>query len=229
MDGSDPDFSAAFARALSDLRQQGSALLVVGHVPCDIHGKACSRMLGDPESGPRRRLFVATDRDPADFDDRIPDAAGIGADTTRILAPAVDGRSAAPHDPPAETAIPVTRLDDASLSALGRAITGAIMEFDDLADGLAPAELRLCFDSLSPLVDAYDRETVFRFLHPLTHLVRRKHGIAHFHLPVERDAELVRLLEPLFDAIVELRVPNGNPQQRWHLPGRDLASNWLDV
>jgi hypothetical protein len=51
--------------------------------------------------------------------------------------------------------------------------------------------------------------------------------MAHYHLPVADDAEVVQELSPLFDARVELRQTDGDvPEQRWHVPAYDEATNW---
>jgi hypothetical protein len=51
--------------------------------------------------------------------------------------------------------------------------------------------------------------------------------MAHFWLPRELDDEAVRVLEPLFDAVVELRLDGTELQQRWHFRDVDLTSEWL--
>ncbi|WP_390204578.1 DUF7504 family protein [Halocatena marina] len=51
----------------------------------------------------------------------------------------------------------------------------------------------------------------------------------HVHLPVARDSELASLFEPLVDAVVELRVADGTPQQRWHLTDAAIPSDWTSL
>lgn len=51
--------------------------------------------------------------------------------------------------------------------------------------------------------------------------------MGHMHLPVDYDSNIVHLLKPLFDAVVELREKDGEPQQRWHLLESDLRTGWI--
>jgi hypothetical protein len=53
--------------------------------------------------------------------------------------------------------------------------------------------------------------------------------MGHFHLRVDHDSDHVRLLEPLFDAVVEVRRTDTGRQQRWHLRDKGLESDWLDI
>ncbi|WP_255196121.1 DUF7504 family protein [Halorarius litoreus] len=214
--------AAAFTQALAALKRRGSNLLVVGATAGHTHTDACSRLLGD-SSVDRTRLFVTTDRhggttgtDACLGDDTVIEY----ATTTRGAAaaqPATAGGSTLEAD--------VTQVED--LPALGRAVSAAIDTA--AADGLDPAELRLCFDSLRPLLEEQDEESVFRFLHALTSEVRSVQGMAHYHLPVAFDTRTVRTFSPLFDAVVELRTQGGHPQQRWHLHEADVTTDWLDL
>jgi len=123
----------------------------------------------------------------------------------------------------------VTVTVGGSIIDLGAEIGTAIREFDAVAGGLEPSELRVAFDCVVPLLSEYDRQTVFRFLHLLANDVRTVDGMGHVRVPERLDSEIVRLLEPLFDAVVELRLHGGEPQQRWHLRDADTASEWLPV
>lgn len=217
----------AFRRTLSTLKQQGSALLVVGAVPDSVHTDACRQMLGDSSNRPRRRLFVETDAvcDAAATRFSLEDPFPVTNTAHRITHPAyargVDVAS------PGAARIPTTRLEDTDLGSLGATISETIAEFDDLADSLDPAELRLCFDSLTPMVEGHDPDVAFRFLHLLTARVREVRGQAHFHLPVDHDDPIVDLLAPLFDAVVELSVEDGAGRQRWHFREDDVTTEWL--
>ena len=205
-------------------------LLVVGAVPNEVHTTACHRMLGDA-CETRRRLFVETDTTCGDIVDRLPAARPDPTPGTvrRITNPSY-ARSAAAQ-PTAEDlgGIPVRRLDSTDLSELGTTIADEIGAFERATGGFAPSELRLCFDSLLPLIDEHDQEHVFRFLHVLSGLVRDANGQAHFHLPIDVDDPAVRTLAPVFDAVVELGIDRGEPRQRWHLRGVGRTSEWLPL
>lgn len=80
-----------------------------------------------------------------------------------------------------------------------------------------------------PLLSEHDTEQVFQFLHLLTGRIRDVREMGHFHLPVASDSESVRILTPLFDALVELRSNGETVQQRWRFPDEDLQSSWLSL
>lgn len=221
------DQTAALVRKLDALKREGSNLLVVGQ-PRFAHASTCTRFLGDVDSGPRRRLFVVSDAG-ARVEGRVPEAVcRPDPDRLRVLTCAGTSRSAtvghAEIGEPAETRTDRTRLD-----ALGCAVSAAIDDFESASGGLEPAELRLCFDSLASLLDARTPEWVFRFLHLLTRRVCSARGMGHYHLPLDRDDATVRLLAPLFDAVVELSVDGEAIYQRWQFRDDDMTTGWLRV
>lgn len=215
------DTDAAITQALAAMKRRGSNVLLVGTSSSHAHHGACRRLLGEETPTPRKRLFVFTDRD-ARVDERLPDADPSSAQVvdcanlTRSAA-AVTGTTT------------VGRTRSASLSDLpdlGDEVEAAI---DDLGDGLESAQLRVCVDSLRPMLEEHEERDVFRFLHAMTGDVRRVDGMGHYHFPVAYDDHRVRLLEPLFDAVVELRATAGGVQQRWHLRDPEVDSDWLDL
>lgn len=217
--------TAAFSQALASLKRRGSNLLLVGNGGTEAQLAACSRLLGE---GPdRRRLFVFTDR-ASSIDDRLPPVER-GRESVWVVDCTSETRSAAAASTGASggatrRAVP---LDD--LVALGEAVSEAVDALDGVAGGLDPAELRVCFDSLRPLLAEHDEQRVFRFLHALTGDVRGARGMGHYHLPVDYGSDAVRVLEPLFDAVVEVRIREGHAQQRWHLRDRDITTDWLPL
>lgn len=118
---------------------------------------------------------------------------------------------------------------DGSVAELGVEIADAIEQFDAVAGGLAPAELRVAFDCVAPLLSTYGERTVFRFLHLFANNVRLVGGMGHVRLPKPLESETTRLLEPLFDAVVELRLDGTEAQQRWHFRDADVTSEWLPL
>jgi len=82
---------------------------------------------------------------------------------------------------------------------------------------------------VTPLVTDHDYRDVRRFLLGLTETVERLDGMAHYHLPAEYDSETVETLEPLFDAVVEVRRVETEIQQRWTLQDPDLTTDWLPL
>lgn len=222
--------SQELTSTLSELKQKGSALLIVGTIPDAKYVQACSRLLGDESAGPRRRLFITTDTDLPSVSDRfIAHPNQPSPDKARQIIWESQSRSAAASQTSIEPQIPSTRIHDGGLSQLGITISEEITELNETADGLDPAELRVCFNSLESLLSDYDQESVLQFLHILIGRLRSVQAMGHFHLPVNKDSERVKLLAELFDATIELRIAHTSLQQRWHLHDADLTSTWLPM
>ena len=219
-----------FVSRLQDLKQNGSSLLIVGNVPDTAATRACHWMLGDAASTDRRRLFVSTECGLPTVTDRLstpPER--LDPKTTKLVTWTADSRSTtAPPSPQSPNArVTPARVGSEKLSELGIAISREIEAFEEIASGLAPSELRICFDSLAALLADYDRNEIFQFLHVLIGRIRSVQAMAHFHFPVDHDSKPVRQFAPLFDATIELRIVDGQPRQRWHLHDEDITSDWL--
>jgi hypothetical protein len=238
------------ATALEELKSRGSALLIVGTVPESAYTRLSERLLG--AGADRRRLVVEHRRSPEQrfesvdrwtpewtrvFRCRIAprrSTAAVGAPEARGT-PRTAGRISSPQ--PDATADPfdsgeyaaVTETVDGSIADLGAAVGGAVEWFDDVAGGLDPAELRVAFDCVVPLLSAYSKRRVFRLFHLLTYQIRSVGGMGHVRLSRPLDAESVRLLAPLFDATVELRLDGTEAVHRWHFRDADVTSEWLPV
>lgn len=221
---------ARFDRALGDLDRAGSTVLVVGTVPDEQFGAVTDTLVGDAAAGPRRRLFVTRDETIPAVAGRLPDQPVIpNQQGVRVIAIPDPARSAVAAGSSDAAVLPTTRVDPADIDELAQTILEAIDEFDRLAAGLQPAELRLSVSPLSTLIDAHGTEAVFRMIHVLNHIVEEKEGLAHYHLPVELESGVVRTFRSLFDAVVELRLTGGQLEQRWHLQEPDTRSEWLPV
>lgn len=218
-----------FATKLSQLKHEGSALLVVGNLAPEQYQQACHHMLGDDTTATRRRVLVTTDQSESPPTTRLTQAAEQSqTDTATHIRYIASSRSASATGF-STTGLSTEYVDESDLSTLGIKISEAIDDFQQLTSGLSPAELRVCFDSLRPLLGEHDTKTVFQFLHLLTGRVRDVRGMGHFHLPVASDDESVRILAPLFDATVELRCNDASVQQRWRIPDEDVTTSWFPV
>lgn len=218
--------TALFAQALSALKRRGSSVLVVGKGRDCTQLDACRRLLGDATAGPRHRLLVSTENG-IDIDKRLPaDEPRSGSIT--LVDRSIKTRSAAAATQPTTSigSISTKLVEGDGLASLGEAIGEAITAIE--AQGpLAPAELRVCVDSLTPLLDEHDERDVFQFLHAFGGEVRRVNAMGHVHLPVEYETEAVGTLAPAFDAVIQLRVEDGHTEQRWHLQDDDITTDWL--
>ena len=215
-----------FSDKLAQLKRKGASVLVVGTVQPHQCQDTCQRLLGYPSDRVRRRVLVSTTEGSHavshHVDDSSPEAlASISYDA--------QARSVATTTPAASPSIEPSTADIDTLADLGIAISTAIESFEDTTDVLEPAEVRVGIDSLLPLLEEYDDQQVFKFLHLVNGRTKTVNGMAHYHLPVERDARIVSVLAPLFDVVVELRGHDGTCQERWVIDGGADSSGWLSV
>ncbi|WP_306055231.1 DUF7504 family protein [Natronococcus wangiae] len=216
----------AFIEELSRLKRQGASVLVVGSTRASQQTETCRRLLGQAIERPRRRILVSTTGETGPISDVVSEQT---ADRLSVITHDVQTRSATASESSPTLPIAETPTRTETLVDLGVAISSAIEAFDTAADGLEPSELRIGVDSLLPLLEEYSREQVFRFVHLTNGRTRDADGMIHYLLPVEREADIVSVLAPLFDVIVELRERNGVRQERWTLKNGTLCSGWIST
>lgn len=220
----DGDVAAGFGEVLRGLKCQGCNLLVTGVAPGPTECLAARRLLGAAEE-PRRRILAFPDAAPDRVGDYLP--AGVDADGPDVWV--VEQGAATRTVPAAATGVDLPSPgDEGALSDLRRELVGAIGFFDQQAEGLGPAELRLGLHALDVPLAADDRRTVERFLRAVTAMVRGVKGMGHYRLPLADDSRTVAELSPLFDARIELRKRDGLPaEHRWYVPGRGIETPWV--
>ncbi|WP_312911604.1 DUF7504 family protein [Natronosalvus caseinilyticus] len=233
----------AFADELSRLKRRGASVLVTGVVEADQRQVIASRLLGTAPEEDRKRIVISTPGTEFDIE-RLVDDAGSGtaeivsyqgtarsvsAGTTETAETAKTTGIATPSAPPTPgTEAPMTTAE--TLGDVGVAVSSAIERFERDGDsGLEPGMLRVGVDSLVPFLEEYGKEAVFQCLHLLNGRTRAAGGIAHYQLPIERDASTVSILTPLFDVVVELRERNGVAQERWLLTESNLSTGWVPI
>lgn len=206
---------ASFAQTLGSLKQEGSNILLVGRETADAHTTICDRLLGESGDASRYRLLVTDERE------RASETRGESDDDTvrEIDYSELEFTGSGNADLSGRT----------PLGTLGIEIIETIDELEAAADGLEPSQLRVCLDSLVPLLEDHRAEKVFRLLHMTTSRVGHVQGMGHYHLSLERDHEAVHLFEPLFDAVVEIRVRDGTHEQRWELRDNETTTDWIPV
>ncbi|MFC3958264.1 DUF7504 family protein [Halovivax cerinus] len=205
--------STSFAQALGTLKRNGSNVLLVGEPVATTHEHVCDTFLGSNDSA-QRRIVVSTDRT------RIP---RDGSTDTDYLVLDPESSASALDLSPSES---ITELS--VLGMVGREFVNRVDELDRL-DDLDPATLRVCVNAVDELLERHDSEVVFRLLHVITTRTRRSRGMGHYHLPIDRESEAVRLFEPLFDAVVCLRTIGGELEHRWHLRDGETSTDWIPL
>lgn len=216
--------AAGLARSLAAMKRRGCWLLVAGRAADSEHGHACRRLLGD-DGRPRRRVLVETAGDGC-----ADTPAGVGSVAARIEVAGGQVRrtaTAAP-DPPAAPGGPAVCVPRTDLDGLADACREQVTAVERSGD-LSPAELRLCVDSLVPLVEANGLAAVASLVESVGDRVRAARGMGHVHLPVARDGDPVEELAPAFDAVVGVRSRAGRVEHRWHVRDADVTSGWLEL
>ena len=224
---------------LESLKRRGSALLVVG--PVVGHDEACTLLLGTAATAPRRRLFVCTGEGErlSTCAGRSPVAVFWYTSTERsTISESGSSAGASPWNAPAvgsptvgspTVGSPTDEQRYDSLGSLCRAISDRIDTIESTVDGLEPAELRVCLDSLTAILADDGPEATFRFLHLLTRKIRSVNGMGHVHWPIDPDDPIVSSVSPLFDAVIALRIEDGAVYQRWTLIDSALETAWLPL
>jgi len=86
-------------------------------------------------------------------------------------------------------------------------ITGLGMRLNNyLNDHDADAQLAVCVDSMTEMLQFADLQPVFKFLHMFAGQLRDADAVGHFHIdPGAHDDRTISRLKPLFDEAIDLR------------------------
>lgn len=209
--------STSFAQALGALKREGSNVLLVGEGTKSSHRHLCDRFLGSTESA-QQRIVVTTDGGRIEHE-----RSGCGAEQTHYIL-LRDEAASSVVEPNGVRSV----AEHSVLGMVGREFVERVDDLESQVE-LVPSALRVCVDSIADLLERYESELVFRLLHVLTTRTRRSRGMGHYHLPIDRTAEAVRLFEPLFDAVVSLRSAPDGPEHRWHLRDREAPTDWIPL
>ncbi|MGZ0746568.1 DUF7504 family protein [Haloparvum sp. AD34] len=88
-----------------------------------------------------------------------------------------------------------------------------------------PGACRVGVTSVAPLLDDADTTPM---LDAMREAVVDVSGIGHYHLAASLDTVRERGVHEGFDAVLELRR-DGDAQERWHVPSRDLVTPWVPM
>ncbi|SIQ95977.1 hypothetical protein SAMN05421858_0944 [Haladaptatus litoreus] len=220
--GNSPDFHDV----LSEFKRQGCNILVTGRVSETTTNRTTIQLLG-ASTEERKRVLVFMGKTAKYANSKLP--AGTTTDDSSVWVIDWGNDERAIVDSIPMPTIPnSTSSSDDPLRELRSEIVTAVSFYDEWADGLGSAELRLSLDSLVKPLEQHDQSAVERFIRTVTALIRGVSGMAHYHLPLPDDGDIVQELSPLFDARVELRQTDSLvPEQRWHVPQYDQMTNWV--
>lgn len=218
---------ATFGEALDQLKSRGCLILVVGPVCGDAKYAGCRRLLGDELTETRRRLFVTTDTDVGAH----PGAKATCSHSSPADSRAVTyrttarGATATANNP---TMLAENETVDGDLDELLAATDDAITALDEHADGLAPAELRVCLDDLDAMIANDDDIDVVEFVRELRRHVLDVNGMCHAHLSRDIPGAPIDALVRYFDAIVEVDA-DVDYRQRWRIRHTGITTDWLEL
>jgi len=201
--------AAVLPGALAAIKRRGGRLLVVG----DPGGQRtlCRRLFGD-RSADRTEILVQPSGQEHDCQcsSSTPHSGSTEEDRRTVVAPSI-----------ADAPISPIRL-----SALAADLVTTVERRAEA--GLDPAELRVCLGVLDPLLATTSLERVSLYLETVLDRAEQERAMSHAHLRVPVDSDVVRRLESLFDAVIEVAT-EPTPRQRWHLTDRDITSDWLPL
>lgn len=197
-----PPADATIAQGLSALKRRGGTVLVVG-AATTAHTDSCRQFL---EGEDAEQVFVRTDRVVGDED----------ADGGAVIERAVRTRSAARTEPP-------DFAEEVDIRSLTTELRGAMVEAADVA-----GTVRVCFDSLRPLVDELPQSALVEFLQSIRESARATDAVVHLHLPAAVEAVPSELFDAA-DAVVELTGQGHTTYQQWHFPEADETSEWVKI
>lgn len=216
------DQIAGFAKTLARLKQEGSNLLVVGPPLSEIHQQICTQMAGESAIARRERIVVLV----GDTQYSAVHMFQTSTHPLTFIRHPTPSRSTVAYKSIDSTNITELQSSSEQLGCLKDCIFDAISRFEN---NTSPGELRVCFDSLLPLIEDYETDETIEFLQSVTDQIHSVRGMGHFHLPVSTEREIIDQLQPSFDAVVELRITEEGAQQRWYLYDTEEMLEWLPI
>lgn len=116
--------------------------------------------------------------------------------STTFVTTAAEPLSGLDVDPPTELAV-VTVDGQPDLSGVGKTLSRTLRSVEERGT------LSVEFDILTDLVDTFELQTVFRFLHLLSSRLERAGALAHYYLDPRRvQRASINVLEQVFDLVI---------------------------
>ena len=108
-------------------------------------------------------------------------------------------------------------------------LTGIGIEFSEIARNAESSgvdDLRIGFDSLTPLLMYVELQRLFRFLHVFTSQIQSRDWLGLFAIdPDSHDEQVVNTISQLFDGMIEIRLPDDGGRQ---IRARGITSSPTD-
>lgn len=190
--------------------QRGDTLLVLSPTFSGNGPATCSELLAHDENVEEHVLCITFTRSPAGHlvnwrrNGYVPDRATFVHVTASSQSKT--GFDAATIDRgPDDTEVSVAQVSSAeNLTRLGVRITDRL---EAVTDEVTDHDVRVCFDSVTTLLQYVGVDEAFRFLHVLTDRFSAAETRAHFHMdPGAHDEETIQKLLTVFDEVHEARA-----------------------
>lgn len=158
---------------------------------------ACTDLLGGAASP--NVLWIACGSRPEQLIDRWRRTTDAEPANAAVIVVSESGSAPASDDLPFAPRVSAVS-NPGDLTGLGIEITEVLREWAD-----EPGPTRVCFDSLTTLLQYVDLETAYEFLHVVAGRAYAVDARVHFHLDAAaHDDQTVASLATLFDAVAEL-------------------------
>lgn len=220
--GGDPTIPAtAFAHSLGRLQGTGAVLLVVGDVGSTGHRRAFRAFATtSPEA-----WVMRVETDGFCHAEAGPSRERWGGPVIAYTSPRRAGSATTPGPGANEPRTPAAFCSTPSelAEAVERAIDG---RRGSSPDGSA---VRLCLDSLGPLLADHPGEAVREALDRIRDAIAAVGGLAHAHLPVARDHAAVPQIAPACRCVIELDRTAEGLRHRWHFEEHDTSTEWYPL
>ncbi|WP_158056621.1 DUF7504 family protein [Halorussus halophilus] len=204
-----------FVQQLQELKRSGSSVLVTGKVQANVAMRHGRLALGDETNA---QVVASAHSTPGAL---LPEGVSALDPTVTMIRRTNQHRSVTFED--ASSA-----ANEAELSELREDIGDAVAAFNAQYE-LGPSALRATVDSLGELLDESDVEDAEHFLRDVSRSVKLVNGGCYFYLRRADDSDVVQRLSSVVDARVELRQTRREAQQRWHIPGEGITTDWISL
>lgn len=208
---------------LTELKQQGSALLVTGDVSGTTRAYVSQQFMGETGIYPvRRRILIDIGREKRDLNQYLPTSVSPASQYVRIIH--VQGRARSTVDFPSTDIGSDDRLD-----VLQDEVVDVLSEFKEQCDHTLAGVIRLGITSMLPLMHKHGNDAAVELCQSLSSKIKSSRGMAHYHLPVRSDDPLVDTIAGTVDAHIELRERDHLVEHRWDILDEEFKgkTDWI--
>lgn len=174
-----------------------ASILVLSPALASESDAVCASLLD--EGNASNLLWIAYGGRPSDQVDRWEMHVGRPPADCTVISVSENGSAFDSTDLPYDLDVE-TISNPTDLTGLGIRITEVLRRWED-----DDRPTRVCFDSLTPLLQYVEFETIYEFLHVVSDRIYAMDATAHFHIdPGAHDDQTIESLATLSDAVIEI-------------------------